>query len=64
MIAKDKAGFGCSIPSQLQLKTLINSRPASWESVVVSLNMPDVVLNMNTHVAKFNIEAQRERRKI
>lgn len=42
---------------------MISSLPASWESIVLSLNMSHVVLNMNSLPAKLNIEAQRRKKK-
>lgn len=59
VIAKHLAGLDCSIPDQLQVETVINSLLASWEFVVVSLNMFAVVLIMNTLTVKLNIETQR-----
>lgn len=33
------AGLGCTPPGELQVETLVNSLPGSWEFLVVSFNM-------------------------
>lgn len=63
VIAKELAGLGSSTPDQLQVEIVISSLPAAWESALVSLNISDVVLTINTFIANLNIEAQRKKKK-
>ncbi|KAG9450499.1 hypothetical protein H6P81_010464 [Aristolochia fimbriata] len=57
------ASLGRLIPDELQVETIINSLPPSWDSAVVSLNMSDVALTVQTLTAKLTIEVQRRKKK-
>ncbi|KAG9444835.1 hypothetical protein H6P81_016175 [Aristolochia fimbriata] len=57
------ASLGHPIPDELQVETIINNLPPSWDSAVVSLNMSDVALTVQTLTAKLTIEAQRRKKK-
>ncbi|KAG9442378.1 hypothetical protein H6P81_018232 [Aristolochia fimbriata] len=63
VVSKELASLGRPIPDELQVETIINSLPPSWDSAVVSLNMSDVALTVQTLTAKLTIEAQRRKKK-
>ncbi|KAG9458307.1 hypothetical protein H6P81_002815 [Aristolochia fimbriata] len=63
VVSKELASLGRPIPEELQVETIINILPPSWDSTVVSLNMSDVALTVQTLTAKLTIEAQRRKKK-
>ncbi|KAF7154487.1 hypothetical protein RHSIM_Rhsim01G0134100 [Rhododendron simsii] len=63
VIAKELATLDNPLPDRLQVSTILQSLPKSWESAVVALNFSSTTLTMKNLPVLLGIEAERRAKK-
>lgn len=63
LIAKDLSVAGNTISDKMQVSTILNSLPPSWDSVVTAINCSGQVLTMDTLPAILALEEERKKRR-